>query len=74
MYVNEFNKYDSYTVNNKNCKFFVGNVKGLDNLKFNGPRIIIANHSSYMDHFVILYLLKNKIQIKLFIFNQERGL
>ncbi|GDZ84774.1 1-acyl-sn-glycerol-3-phosphate acyltransferase [Leuconostoc citreum] len=44
----------------KTVSFFVGNVKGLENLKFNGPRIIIANHSSYMDHFVILYLLKKQ--------------
>lgn len=44
----------------KTVSLFVGNVKGLDNLKFNGPRIIIANHSSYMDHFVILYLLKKQ--------------
>ncbi|GLX33212.1 hypothetical protein Lmede01_11900 [Leuconostoc mesenteroides subsp. dextranicum] len=26
----------------KTVSFFVGNVKGLENLKFNGPRIIIV--------------------------------
>lgn len=44
----------------KVVSLFVGKVKGLDNLKFNEPRIIIANHSSYMDHFVILHLLKKQ--------------
>lgn len=44
----------------KIVSLFVGKVEGLDNLKFDGPRIIIANHSSYMDHFVILHLLKKQ--------------
>lgn len=39
---------------------FVGDVENVDTLKFDGPRIIVANHSSYMDHFVILYLLKKQ--------------
>lgn len=39
---------------------FVGDVENIDTLKFDGPRIIVANHSSYMDHFMILYLLKKQ--------------
>lgn len=40
--------------------FVTGQVEGLNNIDFSGPKIVVANHSSYYDHFVILQLLKSK--------------
>jgi 1-acyl-sn-glycerol-3-phosphate acyltransferase len=53
--------------------FLLGNIKGQDNLQFDGPKIIISNHSSYLDHFVILKLLKkyNPKQKVYFLTKQE---
>lgn len=48
-----------YQLINMYSKYFlIGNVRGIDNLKVNRPSILIANHSSYLDHFVMIYLFK----------------
>lgn len=38
-------------------KFWIKEVKGLENVPKKGPFIIAANHASYMDHFIILATL-----------------
>lgn len=42
-------------------KFILGDYSGEENLKSAGSKIIIANHSSYIDHFVVGTILK-KVQ------------
>ncbi|SCB73278.1 lysophospholipid acyltransferase family protein [Weissella bombi] len=53
--------------------FVLGNVKNFGILKMSGPKIIIANHNSYLDHFVLLQLLKkaNSKQPVYFLTKQE---
>lgn len=38
-------------------KFWIKEVNGLENVPKKGPFIIAANHSSYMDHFIIMCTL-----------------
>ncbi|WP_257607413.1 lysophospholipid acyltransferase family protein [Weissella sagaensis] len=53
--------------------FVLGNINNFDFLKMIGPKIIIANHNSYLDHFVLLRLLKtaNPKQPVYFLTKQE---
>lgn len=53
--------------------FVLGNVKNFEILQMSGPKIIIANHNSYLDHFVLLQLLKkaNSKQPVYFLTKQE---
>lgn len=37
---------------------FIKQINGIDNLPDKGPYIVVANHASYFDHFIILTLLK----------------
>lgn len=39
-------------------KLYIKKVSGTDNLPKNGPYVIVANHASYFDHFIILTLIK----------------
>ncbi|MBO0432899.1 1-acyl-sn-glycerol-3-phosphate acyltransferase [Enterococcus sp. DIV0660C] len=38
--------------------FFLDKIEGVENIKIDGPVIIVANHNSYLDHFFILYLYR----------------
>ncbi len=38
--------------------FFMGRFEGIDHVPKKGPFIIVANHSSYLDHFLISTVLK----------------
>lgn len=53
--------------------FVLGDVVGSDNIPPTGPQIVIANHSSYLDHFVLLRILRdvNKNRPVYFLTKQE---
>jgi len=38
--------------------FFIKNVSGISNVPKDGPYIIVANHASYFDHFIIFAAIK----------------
>ncbi|GAB2024041.1 hypothetical protein OfM1_01110 [Lactovum odontotermitis] len=52
------NKVLSFSTTKLTEWFLLGSIEGKENLQFDGPKIIIANHSSYLDHFVILETLQ----------------
>lgn len=37
---------------------FIGRVDGIENLPKQGPYVIVANHASFMDHFIIAAILR----------------
>jgi 1-acyl-sn-glycerol-3-phosphate acyltransferase len=39
-------------------RLFIGSVSGIDNLPISGGYVLVANHSSFMDHFIIATVLK----------------
>ena len=39
------------------------NIRGLDNLPGSGPAIVVANHNSHLDVFVMVTILKSKIPL-----------
>jgi len=41
--------------------FWVGNVNNIKNIPFNGSAILAANHSSYLDFFILSSILKRRI-------------
>ncbi|WP_317913259.1 1-acyl-sn-glycerol-3-phosphate acyltransferase [Carnobacterium maltaromaticum] len=49
-----FNQIISFFIKN----FFISDIKNGENIVFNKPVILVANHSSYLDHFFLLYLFK----------------
>ncbi|MCZ0754127.1 MULTISPECIES: 1-acyl-sn-glycerol-3-phosphate acyltransferase [Anoxybacillaceae] len=39
-------------------RFFLGKIHGIEHLPDKGPYIIVANHASFMDHFIIATVLR----------------
>lgn len=48
-------------------------ISGLENLPKNGPYIIIANHSSFMDHYALATLFKHSFSEKLFFLTKKES-
>lgn len=52
---------------------FVGRVRGLRPLPLTGPFIIAANHSSYMDHFLLAALVRRHSGRKLYFLTRQEA-